>query len=85
MAIVADGHGSKKHFRSDIGSKAAVHAVCDTMDNLCSNMQLFESAFIKNPSDTIKKIQKKNSSIINRLINNKSESETPQNNSRSNC
>ncbi len=70
IAVVADGHGSKKHFRSDIGSKAAVHAVCDTIDNLCSNMQLFESAFIKNPSDTIKKIQKKVILCWNDIVNN---------------
>ncbi len=70
LAVVADGHGSKKHFRSDIGSKAAVHAVCDTIENLCENMQLFESAFIKNPSDTIKKIQKRIILCWNDIVNN---------------
>lgn len=70
IAIVADGHGSKKHFRSDIGSKAAVHAVCDTIENLCANMQLFESAFIKNPPDVIKKIQKRIILCWNDIVNN---------------
>ena len=70
IAVVADGHGSKKHFRSDIGSKAAVHAVCDTIETLCRNMPLFESAFIKNPVDVIKKIQKKTILCWNDIVNN---------------
>lgn len=70
LAIVADGHGSKKHFRSDIGSKAAVTAVCDTIDKLCDNMQLFESAFIKNPEDVISKIEKKIILCWNDIVNN---------------
>lgn len=70
IAIVADGHGSKRHFRSDIGSKAAVHAVCDTIETLCQNMSLFEAAFIKNPDDVIKKIQKKTILCWNDIVNN---------------
>lgn len=70
LAIVADGHGSKKHFRSDIGSKAAVHAVCDTIERLCDNMQLFESAFMKNPEDVISKIEKKIILCWNDIVNN---------------
>ncbi|MGN0605115.1 MAG: PP2C family serine/threonine-protein phosphatase [Oscillospiraceae bacterium] len=70
LAIVADGHGSKKHFRSDIGSKAAVHAVCDTIEKLCENIQLFESAFMKNPEDVISKIEKKVILCWNDIVNN---------------
>ena len=32
VAVVADGHGSKKHFRSDVGSRFAVEAVLETME-----------------------------------------------------
>lgn len=70
LAVVADGHGSKKHFRSDIGSKAAVHAVCDTIENFCENMQNFEKAFIKNPDNIISKIQKKTILCWNDIVNN---------------
>ncbi|MDE6777248.1 MAG: protein phosphatase 2C domain-containing protein, partial [Oscillospiraceae bacterium] len=31
IAVVADGHGSKKHFRSDVGSRLAVRATLRTV------------------------------------------------------
>ena len=33
VAVVADGHGSKKHFRSNMGSQFAVEATLDTVAN----------------------------------------------------
>ena len=32
VCVVADGHGSKKHFRSNIGSKFAIEATISTID-----------------------------------------------------
>lgn len=58
VAVVADGHGSKKHFRSDVGSKLAVKVTLKTIDNFYHNADEFERSFVKNPRKVIKKIQK---------------------------
>ncbi len=58
VAVVADGHGSKKHFRSDVGSKLAVKVTLKTIDNFYHNAFDFEKSFEKNPQKVIKKIQK---------------------------
>lgn len=57
-AIVADGHGSKKHFRSDVGSKFAVEATASTLREFLRNMEEFEQCFTDDPAKVIKKIQK---------------------------
>jgi len=58
VAVVADGHGSKKHFRSDIGSKLAVNITLRTIDDFYRNPDEFELSFLKNPEKIIIKIQK---------------------------
>lgn len=58
VAVVADGHGSKKHFRSDVGSKLAVKVTLKTINNFYHNANEFEKSFVKNPKSVITKIQK---------------------------
>lgn len=58
VAVVADGHGSKKHFRSNIGSKMAVKVTLKTIDNFYRNAEEFEKSFTSDPKKIIKKIQK---------------------------
>lgn len=58
VAVVADGHGSKKHFRSNIGSRFAVEALLETVDNFCGDMQAFEENFPKNHKMIIRNIEK---------------------------
>lgn len=75
IAVVADGHGSKKHFRSNIGSKAAVEAVLETMDRFYEDPDDFENNFPKNYNSIIKNIEKQvisvwNSKIMNHLKEN---------------
>ena len=68
IAVVADGHGSKKHFRSDKGSEMAVKAALGTVDEYYRNADEFEESFLRNPDDLIKKIEKTIISRWNRLI-----------------
>lgn len=58
IAVVADGHGSKKHFRSNLGSKFAVEATIETIDKFYENTEDFESNFPVNHKLIIKNIQK---------------------------
>lgn len=58
VAVVADGHGSKKHFRSNIGSRSAVEATLETIENFYRNADEFEEKFPKNPKLVIKSIEK---------------------------
>lgn len=57
VAVVADGHGSKKHFRSNIGSRLAVEATLDTIANFYQNPEEFESSFPTNHKFILKKIE----------------------------
>lgn len=57
-AVVADGHGSKKHFRSNIGSKCAVEAALDTFENFYYFDEEFEETFPKNHKFILKNIEK---------------------------
>ena len=43
VGVVADGHGSKKHFRSNLGSKFAVEATIETLRKFYENIDEFES------------------------------------------
>ncbi|MBE6853639.1 MAG: protein phosphatase 2C domain-containing protein [Ruminococcus sp.] len=58
VAAVADGHGSKKHFRSDFGSKAGVDVAIKAIDEFCSDSEEFEKKFGEDPDYIITKIQK---------------------------
>lgn len=58
IAVVADGHGSKRHFRSDIGSKIAVNVVLNTVSEFFKNFEEFKLNFKEYPQKIIKKIQK---------------------------
>ena len=69
VAVVADGHGSKKHFRSNIGSKYAVEATIATIDRFYSDTEQFEENFLSNSKLIIKNIQKQIISDWNVLVN----------------
>jgi hypothetical protein len=58
IAVVADGHGSKKHFRSNMGSKFAVEATIQTIDRFYKDLEKFEENFPDNNKLIIKNIQK---------------------------
>ena len=58
VAAVADGHGSKKHFRSDVGAKAAVDVAIKAIDEFCSDTEQFELKFKEDPDYLLTKIQK---------------------------
>lgn len=58
VAVVADGHGSKKHFRSNIGSKEAVEATLETIDKFYEDPLEFENNFPRNHKSITEKIQK---------------------------
>lgn len=58
VAAVADGHGSKKHFRSDFGAKSAVEVTIKAIDEFCADIAEFEKKFMEGPDYLITKIQK---------------------------
>lgn len=58
VAAVADGHGSKKHFRSDFGSKAGVEVAIRAVEEYCSDPDEFKRKFQDDPEHLITKIQK---------------------------
>lgn len=58
VAVVADGHGSKKHFRSNIGSQLAVESTLATIKKFYENPEEFDCNFPKNHNMVIKNIQK---------------------------
>ena len=58
LAVVADGHGSKKHFRSDLGSKFAVQATVEAISAYYADAETFEELFEENPTRLIRKIEK---------------------------
>lgn len=70
VAVVADGHGSKKHFRSNIGSKAAVESVLEAIERFYSDPDAFEECLPKNYKSIIKNIEKQVISIWNAKIMN---------------
>jgi len=57
IAVVADGHGSKKHFRSDLGSKFAVEAALETIEEFYK-AEGFENAILADDEKIIKMIEK---------------------------
>lgn len=52
IAVVADGHGSQKHFRSDVGSKIAVDIAIKSIKDFMTDENSFTKA-IKNNSDKV--------------------------------
>ncbi|MBR1592585.1 MAG: protein phosphatase 2C domain-containing protein [Ruminococcus sp.] len=65
IAVVADGHGSKKHFRSHLGSKAAVEATIETIEKFYADPDRFEECFQANPKLVIQNIEKQVISLWN--------------------
>ena len=58
VAVVADGHGSKKHFRSDVGSKAATEAAVETIRTFFEDPDAFDRDFKENHKRIIEQIEK---------------------------
>lgn len=58
VAVVADGHGSKKHFRSNIGSKCATEAAVETVERFFEDPDLFDESIKKNYKRVIRMIEK---------------------------
>ena len=58
VAVVADGHGSKKHFRSPLGSKFAVEATIEAIDRFYEDREALEANLPTNHKLIIKNIEK---------------------------
>ncbi len=58
IAVVADGHGSKKHFRSHLGSKFAVEATIEAIDRFYEEREELEKNLPTNAKLIIKNIEK---------------------------
>ena len=58
IAVVADGHGSKKHFRSAVGSKLAVEATLAAIGDFYADVDLFEECMVENHQSVIRKLEK---------------------------
>lgn len=59
IAVVADGHGSKKHFRSNIGSQKAVEATLKVVNECFGFGDDFIDNILRDPDRIIRKIEKK--------------------------
>jgi len=58
IAVVADGHGSKKHFRSHLGSQFAVEAAIEAIDRFYEEREELERNLPTNAKLIIKNIEK---------------------------
>jgi hypothetical protein len=58
IAVVADGHGSKKHFRSHLGSKFAVEAAIEAIDRFYEDREALEANLPENHKFILKNIEK---------------------------
>lgn len=58
VSVVADGHGSKKHFRSDKGSSFAVESSLETINEFLADFKGFTNAFKKSPDKVLNMMQK---------------------------
>ena len=58
IAVVADGHGSKKHFRSHLGSKFAVEAAIEAVDRYYEDREALEANLPENYKLILKNIEK---------------------------
>ena len=75
VAVVADGHGSKKHFRSNLGSKFATESAIEIIREYIQDPDEFDKSFSENHDRIIKGIEKQiiyswNSKIRNHLNEN---------------
>lgn len=75
VAVVADGHGSKKHFRSNIGSRCAVEATMETVSKFYENIEELEANLPKNHKLIIRNIEKQiisnwNERVLKHLLEN---------------
>lgn len=68
VAVVADGHGSKKHFRSHLGSKYAVESTIEAIDRYYENAEDFEENFPKNYKMILRNIEKQIISNWNKKV-----------------
>lgn len=59
ISVVADGHGSKKHFRSDKGSNFAVESSLETINEFLKDFKNFTDTFKKSPNKVLNMMQKK--------------------------
>ena len=57
-AVVADGHGGKKYFRSNVGSQCAVQAALETIEHFYADPDEFDLRFKKDHKRLIKRIEK---------------------------
>lgn len=69
VCVVADGHGSKKHFRSNVGSKAAVEATIETIEKFYEDAEAFEREFPANHKRIIRNIEKQIITLWNQKVN----------------
>ena len=58
IAVIADGHGSKKYFRSHLGSEFAVKAALETIKRFYMDPEKFESNFPNHHKLILKNIEK---------------------------
>ncbi|HAG14573.1 MAG TPA: protein phosphatase 2C domain-containing protein [Ruminococcus sp.] len=58
IAVIADGHGSKKYFRSHLGSEFAVKAALETVKRFYMDPEKFESNFPNHAKLILKNIEK---------------------------
>ena len=58
VAVVADGHGSKKHFRSNLGSKFATESAVEVIREYIQDPDEFDRIFSENHDRIIKGIEK---------------------------
>ncbi len=57
IAVVADGHGSSKHFRSDVGSKIAVKISIELLKKYMKQKD-FKNQFLKHPDFILRQMEK---------------------------
>lgn len=57
IAVVADGHGSQKHFRSDIGSKIAVQIAINSVKDFIKDKTSFNEAIKNNSNKVLTRIE----------------------------
>ena len=75
VAVVADGHGSKKHFRSNIGSKAATEAAIETIEAFYKDPDAFDENFKTRHKQIVRCVEKQiimrwNEKVLDHLDNN---------------
>ena len=58
VAVIADGHGSKKYFRSHMGSQFAVEAALETLRHFYKDPEGFEQNFPANHKMILKNMKK---------------------------